>query len=47
MPKITLNDVKAFFGYANLSDFSADWKLLSVEDREQIRGGIENATLTY
>lgn len=44
--KLGLKDLKEFFGYSKLQDFSRDWKLLSEEDRAQIRGGIEDGTMT-
>lgn len=44
---MTLKDLKEYFGYAKLTDFSKDWKHLSETDRAEIRGGIENGSMTY
>jgi len=44
---ITLKDLKEFFGYTKLTDFSRDWKQLSETDREQIRKGVEDGTFNY
>lgn len=45
--KLTVKDLKDFFGYAKLADFSKDWKLLADEDRDQLRAGIADGTMTY
>lgn len=47
MSEATLKDIKDFFGYSSLSAFSADWKQMPEQDREQIRTGIGNGSLTY
>jgi hypothetical protein len=47
MAGISLKDIKDYFEYETLREFSADWKLLSAEAKEQIRSGIENGSLTY
>lgn len=47
MAGITLKDIKEYFGYQSLSDFSADWKGVDAASREQIKTGIENGSLTY
>jgi hypothetical protein len=44
---ITLKDVKEYFGYSTLSEFSQDWKKLSEDERQQIKSGLENGSLTY
>lgn len=44
---ITLKDIKEFFGFTSLSEFSAEWKPLSEKDREDIKSGIDNGTFTY
>jgi hypothetical protein len=46
-PKITAKELKEFFGYEKLADFSRDWKELSEEERAQIRGGIADGTFNY
>lgn len=46
-PKIGVKDLKEFFGYDKLADFSRDWKLLSDEDKAQLRGGIIDVTFNY
>ena len=47
MAEATLTDVKNFFGYSTLSDFSKDWKEVPDADRKQIRDGIGDGSLTY
>jgi len=44
---VKLADISKILGYAKLGDFSKDWKELSAEDKEQIKSGILNGTLTY
>lgn len=42
--------IKDFFGYLpgqKLSDFAAELKALSDEDKSQLVGGIQDGTLTY
>ncbi len=50
-PKIGVKDLKEFFGYTKLTDFSREWKELSDEDRDedrdQLRGGILDGTFNY
>jgi hypothetical protein len=43
----TLGQVKDFFGYPSLSAFSVDWKKMPEKDRQEIRRGIGDGTLTY
>lgn len=43
----TPKEIKEFFGYAKLTDFSADWKALDDVSKQQIREGIGNGTFTY
>lgn len=45
--KLSIKDMKEFFGYTKLTEFSADWKSLTEEDRAQIRGGILDGTYNY
>lgn len=47
MTEITLKDIKDFFGYATLPEFAKDWKLLSQDERSQIKGGIQDGTFDY
>lgn len=44
---ISLKDIKDFFGFKSLSEFSAEYKQLSEKDRDEIKTGIENGSLTY
>ncbi len=44
---MTLKDLKGFFGYEKLTDFSKDWKALDEADRKAIRAGIEDGSMTY
>ena len=39
--------VMKFFGYPNAAAFRADWQKLTENDREQLKTGIENGSLTY
>lgn len=41
-----LKEIRDFFGM-KASDMIREWKELSETDKEQIRTGIENGTLTY
>lgn len=43
----SLKDIKDLFGYPTLAAFSKDWKELTDKDKEQIKEGIGNGTLTY
>lgn len=47
MPEFTLKAIKDFFGYEKLSDFSADWKEVPVKDRDEIKAGLSDGSLTY
>lgn len=47
MADATLAQVREFFGYPNLSAFSADWKALPNDDREQIKQGLGDGSLSY
>ena len=42
-----LPKIKEFFGYKSLGEFATDWKLLTKEDQEQLKAGIEDGTLSY
>jgi hypothetical protein len=47
MATVTLNDVRKFFGYDSLGAFRTDWSSLTDEDKAQIKGGLEDVSLTY
>lgn len=47
MSDITLKDIKEYFGYRTLADFSKDWKALTVAERDQIKGGIADKSFNY
>lgn len=49
MAQATLKETAAFLRKENetLTQFSAEWKRLTDEDKEQIKEGIGNGTLTY
>lgn len=47
MSETTMNDVRKFFGYEKLGEFRNDWQLLSAVDKEQLKAGIGNGSLTY
>ena len=42
-----LTAIKEFFGFATLGDFRNEWTQLSDKDKNELREGIENGTLTY
>lgn len=42
-----LIQLKEFFGYAKLADFSADWKRLGDKDKTDIKSGFVDGTMTY
>jgi len=42
-----LNKIREYFGYENASEFRKDWMKLTTEDRNQIKAGFENGTMTY
>lgn len=44
---VSIKDIKTALGYPTLKEFSADWKLLTDADKGQIRGGIQDGSLTY
>lgn len=47
MPEPTLGEIKDFFGYPSLTAFAKDWKEMPVPDREQIKKGLGDGSLTY
>lgn len=47
MENLTIKDMKDFFGYAKLADFSADWKKLTEQDKADIRKGLADGTFNY
>lgn len=47
MAEITLKGIKDYFGYSTLPAFSKDWKQLSDKDKEEIKKGLSDGTLTY
>jgi hypothetical protein len=44
---LTIKDMKEFFGYTKLADFSKDWKELSDKDKQDIRQGLADDTYNY
>jgi hypothetical protein len=44
---VSLKDLKEFFGYEMLKDFAKDWKVLSDQDKEDIKEGVGNGTFNY
>lgn len=44
---LTIKDMKEFFGYTKLADFSKDWKELTDDDKKQIRQGLADGTYNY
>lgn len=46
MNTVTLKDIMAFFGMAP-KEMTKEWKALSDQDKEDIKSGLENGSLTY
>ena len=46
MAEQSLKAIMAFFGMT-AKDMVKEWKMLSDKDKQQIREGIENGSLTY
>jgi hypothetical protein len=44
---ISVKDLKEFFGYVKLADFSVDWKKLTDQDKADIRKGLSDGTFNY
>lgn len=44
---VTLTAIKDFFGYADIASFRNDWLQLSAKDKEEIRKGFDDGTMTY
>lgn len=45
--EVPINTIRKFFGYTSATAFAHDWKLLSDRDKDQIRRGIGDGSLTY
>jgi hypothetical protein len=43
----TMTEVKNYFGYTSTASFAADWRKLTDEDKEQLKNGIGDGSLTY
>jgi len=46
MPEITIKDVMAYFGMT-ATEFAREWKACSQVDKQKIKEGIGNGSLTY
>lgn len=44
---VSVKDIKTALGYSTLKEFSADWKTLTDQGKADIRGGIQNGSMTY
>ena len=42
-----MNEVRKYFGYANVRDFRADWSALTEADKAELRNGVADGSLTY
>lgn len=47
MGDITIKDIKDFFGYDSLKDFSVDWKALDDRSKQQLKAGIQDGSFDY
>lgn len=45
--KMTILEIKNFFGYTKLADFKADWEKLTDADKAQIKAGLSDGTFSY
>jgi hypothetical protein len=43
----TLADLRVALGYKTLAEFAVDWKLLSDKDKADLKGAVENGSMTY
>jgi len=43
----TMIDVMHYFGYPTAAAFKKDWSQLSDKDKEELKTGIEDGSLTY
>lgn len=43
----TLNEVRAHFGITSAAEFAREWRSLTDTDKDQIKRGIGDGTLTY
>jgi hypothetical protein len=46
LKKVTLNEIREFFEM-NLSEFRAEWMPLGDDDKDDIKMGMENGSMTY
>lgn len=42
-----LNEIRDYFGYENAGTFRSDWMKLSKSDRDEIKAGFANGSMTY
>lgn len=47
MAAATMVEVMRFFDYKNAAQFRKDWAELHGDDKEQLKNGIGDGTLTY
>lgn len=43
----TMIDVMKYFEYENAATFRKEWTQLSELDKEQLKNGLDNGTMTY
>ena len=43
---VTLKDIASFFGMT-IAEFTKEWKKISLQEKAQLRAGIENGTFSY
>ena len=46
MPEITVKDVMAYFNLT-AGQFAREWRMLTADDKVQLKTGIGNASLSY
>ncbi|QFG14288.1 hypothetical protein PBI_TOURACH_50 [Mycobacterium phage Tourach] len=42
-----MKKIMEFFGFTSAGKFMPEWKALTDQDREQLKAGIEDGSLTY
>jgi len=47
MGDVTLVQIMKFFGYDNTAQFRKEWNDLNPADKEDIKAGLNDGTLTY
>lgn len=46
-PRATPKQIKEALGYTNTAQFATDWRDLSPEDKDDLRQGVSDGSMTY